>query len=739
MKGHDDKSIPLPKYNHVLLAVDSSDHSNRSLLDAIQLASIWHTDITATHVYAAKLHDVRFRQMEGGLPKQFREEHELEKQRDVHDDLIGRGLSIITDSYLDHAERQCQQARLSFKRCSLEGKNYRELAQETNSGRYDLLVMGALGLGAVQGSRVGTVCQRVVRRSDIDTLVIKEPKRSIAEGPIVVAIDGSTKAYGGLLTALSLAQQWQVPVKVIAAFDPYFHYVAFNRIADVLSEEAGKVFRFQEQEKLHEKIIDSGLAKIYQGHLDVAKSIANDYILKTNTVKTKGFKTRGLKIAVEIETKLLDGKPHDAIEKYLKAINPSLLIIGKLGIHADAKLDIGGTSENLLHNTTCALLLSQREFQPQIDLVAETTTSWTTQATERINKVPEFVRNMARMTILRYAQEKGHTVITKRIVDDATAQLCPSHAKQAMAEIVATHDAKKQGRSLKIKKPEPMRWSRQATKLLANIDNLAVRGNLMMRAEKKARQAASIKVEISHVSPFIKANQSCLIPQPITTEQHWQAAALAHLARVPEGFMRDTSRQHIEDYARQQGISNISLAIATAGLEQVGNTMQTANNPAQSSVNSKCPFGHDAKPLANNRKIAWNDAAQARMKKVPVGFMRNLTRQRIETFAQHKGVTEITPALIDEKYREWRDGAEKQQRLLIWTTDALQRIERIPDFVRGMAIKEVERCAQQQGEDTVTADTIGLAMKHWKGMGAFHSDANPGLYSGLTAKTLNSS
>ena len=211
-----------------------------------------------------------------------------------------------------------------------------------------------------------------------------------------------------MLFRSSLAQQWNLEVKVISAFDPYFHYVAFNRIADVLSEEAGKVFKFKDQEKLHEEIIDSGLAKIYQGHLDVATSIAEDY-------------------GINIETTLLDGKPHDAIEKYVKEHDPSLLIIGKLGIHADADLDIGGNAELLLHNVQCAVLLSQREFKPRIDLLADVTTSWTIEAEQRMTRVPDFVRNMARMAILRYAQEHGHTVITESIVDKATAQLMPGH------------------------------------------------------------------------------------------------------------------------------------------------------------------------------------------------------------------------------------------------------------------------------------------------------------------------
>ncbi|MCF6211225.1 MAG: universal stress protein [Gammaproteobacteria bacterium] len=723
-KSSSEEQEPLPEYHHILLAVDSSDHSNRSLQDAVQLAGLWDADITGAHVYAAKLHDVRFRQMEGGLPEQFREEDELERQRDVHDDLITRGLSIITDSYLDHSERQCQAANLTFKRCSLEGKNYRELAGETNNGQYDLLVLGALGLGAVQGSRVGTVCQRVVRRSNIDTLVIKEPGRSITDGPIVVAVDGSTRAYGGLLTALALGERWQVPVKVIAAFDPYYHYVAFNRIADVLSEEAGKVFRFQEQEKLHEEIIDSGLAKIYQGHLEIAESIARDHGFE------HGF-----------EIKLLDGKPHDAIEKYLKEVQPSLLVIGKLGIHADADLDIGGTTENLLHNTTCALLISQQEFQPRVEVIAESTTSWTTQAEERMAKVPEFVQGMAKMAILRYAQERGHTVITESIVEEATAQLCPGHAKEAMADIVAAHDAGELA-----KKPIEelvMRWTNEATARLLSIDDLSLRGNLSMRAEKKARVEGAERVELEHIAAFLDspepADEKTAAPPLSDDTLNWNAAALARLMRVPEGFMRDTCKQRVEEYAHETGETEVTLTVAEAGLQRARETMMAQMKAEPGSVPEAianaapgtCPFGHSGEEEQPEDSTAhWTEAAKQRLEKVPEGFMRDLTRQRIEAFATRNEVTEITPQLIAEKYREWGDGSEKQHRQLDWSDDALQRIERIPDFVRGMVVKEVERCALEQGIDTVTPESLSKAMGRWEDMGVFHSESDPDLYKG---------
>ena len=579
-----EESRPSPDthlHRRILVALDSSDHANAAMRAAAELAELADAPvITGSHVYAAKLHDMRFRQMEGGLPEQFRQEQELERQRDVHDDLITRGLSIITDSYLDQAETQCRELGIDFRRSSLEGKNYRALTQETNSGAYDLLVMGALGLGAIQGSRLGSVCRRVARRSAIDTLVIKKPGRPIKEGPVIVAVDGSPKSYGGLLTALALAKHWQVPVKVIAAFDPYYHYVAFNRIAGVLSEEAGKVFKFKEQEKLHEEIIDSGLAKIYDGHLAVARSIAKDF-------------------GVEIETELLAGKPHDAIEKYVRKTNPSLLVIGKLGIHADDELDIGGNSEHLLENVDCAILLSMREHQPQIEVVSGVTTSWTHEAEASMERVPSFVRNMARMAIMRYAQEHGHTVITKKIVEEATAQLMPNHAEQAMGEIVAAYDAGELKR--KPDAEDTLRWSKQAVALLRGVEDLAVRGNLSMRAEKKARQEKSIMVEAEHIHAFLDAETSAdAQPSPSSpAEIHWQAAALARLMRVPEGFMRDRCKQSIENFAQENGHAEITLEVVESGFKQARNemekTMQGQSVPDSKPKQGGCPFGFGKK------------------------------------------------------------------------------------------------------------------------------------------------
>ena len=65
-----------------------------------------------------------------------------------------------------------------------------------------------------------------------------------------------------------------VKLEVIAVYDPYLHYAVFKGVVEVLTEKASKVFRFEEQNQLHEEIIDTGLAAIYQSHLNVAEQMA---------------------------------------------------------------------------------------------------------------------------------------------------------------------------------------------------------------------------------------------------------------------------------------------------------------------------------------------------------------------------------------------------------------------------------------------------------------------------------
>jgi nucleotide-binding universal stress UspA family protein len=268
--------------------------------------------------------------------------------------------------------------------------------------------MGLTGLGETEKDVVGSVCLRVIRRIKTDCLIIKN---SVGLGTrIVVAIDGSPQSFGGLKTALALGKEFGTPVEAVAAFDPDFHVTAFRSLQGVLSDEAGKVFRFKEQERLHEEIINKGIAKIYQDHLETARKIAVEV---EDPVLGKGM---------QIETKLLTGKPYSAILDYLHESPASLLILGRIGIHADEELDIGSTTENLLRLAPCNILISSRVYSPEGETRREhemASLPWDEEAIVRLQNVPEFARPMAKSAIEEYAKSQGHEIVTAPVMLEA--------------------------------------------------------------------------------------------------------------------------------------------------------------------------------------------------------------------------------------------------------------------------------------------------------------------------------
>jgi len=136
-------------YKQIYIPVDNSDYSNMAIDIGIELAKQLGATVVGSHVYAAKMHDKRFKQMEAGLPEEYHDEQELEKQRKIHDSLITRGLELITDSYLDMIGQKCDGANVPLVRRSLEGKNFKLLVDDITQHQYDLVIMGALGVGAV--------------------------------------------------------------------------------------------------------------------------------------------------------------------------------------------------------------------------------------------------------------------------------------------------------------------------------------------------------------------------------------------------------------------------------------------------------------------------------------------------------------------------------------------------------------------------------------------------------------
>jgi len=344
-----------------------------------------------------------------------------------------------------------------------------------------------------------------------------------------------------------------------------------------------------------------------------------------------------------------------------------------------------------------------------------------------MERVPSFVRNMARMAILRYAQEHGHTVITQKIVDEATAQLMPSHAEQAMGEIVAAYDAGELKR--KPGAEDGMRWSDEATALLLTIKDLSVRDNLSMRAEKKARQEKSTLVEAIHIKSFLDAQSSDSCPAPTASgsaEYHWQVAALARLMRVPEGFMRDSCKQSIENFARRNGHDEISLAVAESGMKLARAEMEKTINeqgiPVPKASPGVCPFGFGSKAGVTNSELQWSSDAEKLLQGLPEGMSRDMTSKAIISIATKNGLKEITTDFVRQVLDTFKTGSSSVSETMPWDEDARDSLSRAPDMVRGMLIKEVENWAQHNNCFHIDLATVNTVKQEWQTKGYFHMD-----------------
>ncbi len=477
-------------YSEIFVPVDNSQHSDWAIDRAIEICTRSKGRITGNHVYAARLHDVRFRQLATGLPAQFQTPEEIKKQRKIHDKLIEKGLQLIADSFLDQMGNRCDRAGVKLTRQLLEGINYEEIVNEVNRGegrlpgligfdpnraagydggekvrsdvklgadgrivaeeedaaarlvgssqrRYDLVAIGAHGLGRQHFSQLGGVVARSLRGIEKDMLIVRD-ETPLEGGRFMVCVDGSSYSYKAMRAALELAAEFGGSLYVCSAFDVEYHHVVFNNIKDVLSAQASKVFKFEEQEELHNNIIDKGLLKLCQANIRRAEVMAQEFP------------------DVPITTQILVGKPFQVIMQWTEEIKPSLLVIARHGAHRIDRTDLGSQAENLVRIAPCNTLLVgtlgiKPEDIPWIEEDGQAGLPWAPDAEVRILRVPPFAQGIARRAVEEYVLEHTHgepATVTNKWLDEAIRKLLPTHMQLIMgigsAEEIALAEVKAQ-------------------------------------------------------------------------------------------------------------------------------------------------------------------------------------------------------------------------------------------------------------------------------------------------------
>lgn len=408
-------------YEHLLVAIDNSKYSAQAATAAVALAQKFEARLTGVHVTNPGLHGYAFRMLERTLPARYQDEHVLAQQRTIHESLIRRGLTLISDSYLEQLRARAAEAGVPCATKVLEGRHYEAQAEEIERGDYQLAVFGHLGLGAGTQGTLGGVVERVARRIRKDLLVVKDgPFRARDERrTILVAVDGSDCSFAALRKALLLAGKFDAQVHAIHVFDPDFHRTIFRELVGVLTAEAAAVFDFESQQALHDTVIDKGLERVGEKLL-------------------RGCELAAEQAGVAVRTALGRGKFAEEIVRAAARLDPMLIIVGRFGKHRVASSDLGSTAENVLRFASCSVLLAGAEAPPAMahrDAAvreAHAPLAWTPQAEAMIGRAPDFVRDMARATIEMWVRERGLQQVDAPHVHQAMEELLPEKMRRGM-------------------------------------------------------------------------------------------------------------------------------------------------------------------------------------------------------------------------------------------------------------------------------------------------------------------
>jgi hypothetical protein len=150
--------------------------------------------------------------------------------------------------------------------------------------------------------------------------------------------------------------------------------------------------------------------------------------------------------------------------------------------------------------------------------------------------------------------------------------------------------------------------------------------------------------------------------------------------------------------------------------EKIQGGQPAASKPAASGKEgeksgSGCPFSamvaemgltSSGKPQNGGASdLTWTADAKEKLDRLP-SFVKPMVQSSVEAYARKHGYKSVTLQVMDDSKNDSPNG-------MTWTQDAERRLENIPDFIRPMARREIERIAKERGLATITAQVMDEA------------------------------
>ena len=193
------------------------------------------------------------------------------------------------------------------------------VAEEIGAG---LVILGSRGLGPIKRALMGGVSDSVVRHAHCPVLVVRGGGRADADGPTVLAVDGSEESKLATRAATELSAATKVPIHVMyvmpSAEQLYGRHLYSKDVRESLLEEAKTEGR---------RFLDRRAEDIRSGGGAVA------------------------------QTYLGTGRPEEEIVDLAEKIDAALVITGSRGLGGVRRALMGSVSNSVVRHAHCPVLV----------------------------------------------------------------------------------------------------------------------------------------------------------------------------------------------------------------------------------------------------------------------------------------------------------------------------------------------------------------------------------------------
>jgi hypothetical protein len=281
----------------------------------------------------------------------------------------------------------------------------------------------------------------------------------------------------------------------------------------------------------------------------------------------------------------------------------------------------------------------------------------TPEAEKRMERVPPQVKGIARTGILRLALEKGHSVVTNSVIDEAMERFMPKRARDVTFELA-------ERMALELAERQPVAICRACGVAASEPD--AVRCGVCGAGELERIDRATLE--------RIAAAEGAL-SEEVTYDGRklqWSEAAKRALWTLKDAYKRRRAKARIEKTARLRKLPTVTLELAQQVVEEetgvpladgvarvagdgIAESVDEAPEAAEVERVARTGAAADRRLVARDAgnvpllsAFSWSGEAVERVLRVPAGYMRDRTQARIEQLAADRSLRTIPLGLVEE-------------------------------------------------------------------------------------------